>query len=343
MNKNRLYFFDNLKFILITLVVIGHFLMFSSKDDYAMGNFLFIYSFHMPLFVFVTGFFAKRIISADGNRRLNKIISFFIIYLIYKLFIFLICNYVYNVEYVFNFFTESEAPWYLLGCIIWIMITVIFTEVKPKYLFIFSFICFLFISYDNNIVDQFCLSRVLIFYPFYLLGYYITPEQINKIVDILHNKKRYLLLSIVFLTGVYFIFVYCAKDLYFLRPFFTARNPFAYIDFPFDILCTGAFFRAFWFLYLILLGLAIFTIIPNKKTSYSEFGSRTLQVYVLHFIVVLIVMYGSTFSFLVKLFGNHVYAVLIIIGFVTSLVLSLRVFEKPFAKILKLDFSKLYK
>ncbi|MBR2651323.1 acyltransferase family protein [bacterium] len=189
MDKNRLYFFDNLKFILITLVVIGHFLMFSSENEYAKGVFLFIYSFHMPLFVFVTGFFAKKVIHGDENKRLNKIIGFFIIYLIYKFIVFLMYNYIYNEEYDFYIFTEYEVPWYLLACVVWIIITYVFKNIKFKYLFIFSIICFLFIGYDNNIVDQLCLSRVIIFYPFYLLGYYMSEDQLNKLVIFLHNKK----------------------------------------------------------------------------------------------------------------------------------------------------------
>ena len=53
----RNYYWDNLKGILIIFVLIGHFI-----QPYAQlgGLWCTIYLFHMPAFVFVTGFFSKR-------------------------------------------------------------------------------------------------------------------------------------------------------------------------------------------------------------------------------------------------------------------------------------------
>ena len=54
----RVYYFDNLKAALIFLVVIGHVfeLVTSRLIDIA---YMFVYIFHMPLFIFVSGYFAK--------------------------------------------------------------------------------------------------------------------------------------------------------------------------------------------------------------------------------------------------------------------------------------------
>ena len=56
--SNRIALWDNLKFILITLVVGGHFA--DTLIDYSKiysSIFLFIYAFHMPLFIFISGYF----------------------------------------------------------------------------------------------------------------------------------------------------------------------------------------------------------------------------------------------------------------------------------------------
>ena len=56
--SNRIALWDNLKFILITLVVAGHFA--DEIMDYTSiysSIFLFIYAFHMPLFIFISGYF----------------------------------------------------------------------------------------------------------------------------------------------------------------------------------------------------------------------------------------------------------------------------------------------
>ena len=56
--KNRIFLWDNLKFFLICCVVVGHFADQYTDVSNAYGSiFLFIYSFHMPLFIFISGLF----------------------------------------------------------------------------------------------------------------------------------------------------------------------------------------------------------------------------------------------------------------------------------------------
>jgi len=69
MGKLRDARFDTLKGMLILLVVCGHFFGHSSQGSLSqvMGNF--IYSFHMPLFVFISGYFtsSRKILSGGGK------------------------------------------------------------------------------------------------------------------------------------------------------------------------------------------------------------------------------------------------------------------------------------
>lgn len=54
--KQRLYGFDNIKFILIFLVVLGHLLEISSPFAGKDMLYKIIYSCHMPVFIFISGF-----------------------------------------------------------------------------------------------------------------------------------------------------------------------------------------------------------------------------------------------------------------------------------------------
>jgi len=50
--KFRDTFYDNLKFFLIVTVVVGHFVSpLTDSSKFCKSLFLFIYTFHMPLFV----------------------------------------------------------------------------------------------------------------------------------------------------------------------------------------------------------------------------------------------------------------------------------------------------
>lgn len=83
MTKERDYFFDNIKAVLIFLVVLGHFLL----PIHEGGNVLvlikrLIYVFHMPLFVFVSGYFSKRIYKA-GKYNFKKILYLIKAYILF--------------------------------------------------------------------------------------------------------------------------------------------------------------------------------------------------------------------------------------------------------------------
>ena len=57
---NRLYYLDNLKGLLIILVILGHAIQFTLPDYENVFAFRLIYSFHMPLFFFISGYLAVR-------------------------------------------------------------------------------------------------------------------------------------------------------------------------------------------------------------------------------------------------------------------------------------------
>ena len=59
MEKIRNDYFDNIKSVLITLVVIGHFLLPLESTRLKDGLVNVIYLFHMPMFIMVSGYFAK--------------------------------------------------------------------------------------------------------------------------------------------------------------------------------------------------------------------------------------------------------------------------------------------
>lgn len=58
MDMARNYKYDNLKALLIFLVVFGHVLE-SVPGEYRRIIYLTIYTFHMPMFIYISGYFSK--------------------------------------------------------------------------------------------------------------------------------------------------------------------------------------------------------------------------------------------------------------------------------------------
>ena len=74
--KSRNVYIDNVKALLIILVVVGHFTDLAVDESEMMKSlFVFIYSFHMPLFIFVNGLLCKHIVK-DRHRVMDKVAVF---------------------------------------------------------------------------------------------------------------------------------------------------------------------------------------------------------------------------------------------------------------------------
>ena len=79
----RIEKWDVLKFVLIFTVVLGHIADYYAAESQVMqGLYMFIYTFHMPLFIFVSGLFSKRTVN---EFRIDKIFGYIVVYLFLKL------------------------------------------------------------------------------------------------------------------------------------------------------------------------------------------------------------------------------------------------------------------
>ncbi|MDO4531302.1 MAG: acyltransferase family protein [Bacillota bacterium] len=80
----RDYHVDNIKGVLIFLVVAGHFLSYLQDQNvtFAIGVRTFIYFFHMPGFIFMSGYLAKGFLKKQNKTE--KLLSYGWLYLLFK-------------------------------------------------------------------------------------------------------------------------------------------------------------------------------------------------------------------------------------------------------------------
>jgi len=83
-SKTRNYHVDNIKGVLIFLVVCGHLLSYLQEMDstFAIGVRTFIYFFHMPGFIFMSGYLAKGFLKKEYKGE--KLLSYAWLYLLFK-------------------------------------------------------------------------------------------------------------------------------------------------------------------------------------------------------------------------------------------------------------------
>ena len=71
--EDRVAYLDNARYWVMLLVVIGHSLTQFTDMDSARGVYVWIYAFHMPFFVLISGYTARRYMG--DARQVRRIVS----------------------------------------------------------------------------------------------------------------------------------------------------------------------------------------------------------------------------------------------------------------------------
>jgi len=267
----RDYHVDNIKGVLILLVVCGHLLSYlqDMNSTFAIGVRTFIYFFHMPGFIFMSGYLAKGFLKKQYKGE--KLLSYAWLYLIFKDAIDLV-HFIFRRPYfannshttelilivagfclgiwllsqlysrfpafrngfillvvLFSFlktdvFTVGAAPWYLLALILWHIVVWLTNNMQPKYVLTAAVFLAAFINYQDHVGKFLTLSRAVNFLPFFLLGFYMTKERFEKIVN--HPRwKR--ILSILFLLSAAVITINGRAIKKWLGVFFFGVSPYS--------------------------------------------------------------------------------------------------------------------
>lgn len=271
----RDYLFDNIKCLLIILVVAGHII---ENIDNSTVNYIYkiIYSFHMPAFIFVTGYFAR----FRPEKILRKIVLPYIVFqTLYILFDYFVLHQAdtFNLQYTKPYW----IMWYLMATLFYHMI-IPFIEYdsnnKRIIVIVISVMISLLAGYNNSIGYFLSVSRICVFMPFFILGYYASKSDISaKICQLKTPVKA----ALIILSAIA-----CFLGTLFVKQDIITRN-ILYCSYGYEKTGSNPMIRLacmiialFWICLLTL-------IIPKKKvTIISWVGSKTFWIYVLHGFIV---------------------------------------------------------
>ncbi len=320
--NRRLYIFDNIKFILMALVVVGHYAdVGASVSEGYRSLYVFIYSFHMPLFLFLSGLFHK------NTKILQKTVTFVSLGFLSKLLIYLTRLILFK-NAAFNFFADGGLPWFMFVLAMFIGVSYLLRNVDKKIVLGVSVLVALIAGYISSVGDFLYLSRFFVFYPFYLLGM-MTP----KIVLINLNKMKAAKIISAAVLIIWFVICFTQIDtIYPLRYLFTGRNSFMLVE---NFKVWGFFWRIVCYLITVIVSLAVICIAPRKKLEIiSDFGKNTLQVYFWQTTVLLILRKIGLAAWLIEYpFGRFVW---LVIGLGVTFLLSTKYFSFPTKQVSKL-------
>lgn len=265
LNNKRDYLFDNLKALLIFLVVFGHCIEKYIHDSNMLRSlYLFIYIFHMPLFIFVSGYFSKNIEKCKKNSIDNILIPYILFNIVWYG-----VNSILDRKLTFSFIAPGWALWYLLSLFYW-RISLQYL-VKIKNIIVISVILAIVLGIVG--ISSLSISRTFAFLPFFLLGYYCDNKIIYRIKNI-DKKYCYLSLISIFIISMYIVYNFDVNVMF-------LYNSQSYSDFNLNILL-GMSFKFSSYIGAIILSISVINLIPANKKFYSYIGKYTLTVYLLH-------------------------------------------------------------
>ena len=263
LNSERQYYFDNAKFILIILVVLGHGMELVG-GEWINSLYRLIYIFHMPCFVLVSGYFSKKY---EKQTFIDNIIQYIVFQLAYNLFSF----FVLKTELSIQFTTPFWLLWFSFAIIAWKSFLPQITKLKLPVSIIIFFVIGILVGYESTVNYYLSLSRIIVFFPLFIIGYYMNFDMIKRI------KKLGVVIPCIVFTIV-FILIRTKIVNIDVRIFY---GSYSYKALGLNMWYSGLY-RIVQYSATILLSICFFSIIPNKKTWYSILGTRTLQVYLLH-------------------------------------------------------------
>jgi len=297
---NRDIKLSNIKGTLILLVVFGHMIEVYKTDYY--DTLLFIYSFHMPLFVFISGYLAKR-------AKISKIFNLLLIYLIFQT---LYYGFISVMSMTFDLTVDYVVPyfhlWYIISMIFWYILALLINKLKLNFikkliLVILSvIISYLSRFYTEEIVSyvkiiypkfysySFTYQRALTFAPYFLLGFFIKREKLTEIYSSLKMNKIIFLISSVIVLGIFQVLNAENLEAIFKGSKGTEVLVNANINIYLEVLLS--YIISIWFGYLFI------NIINNKRNILTMWGDHSLAIFLFHpFVVITLGMMKNKIQF----------------------------------------------
>ena len=272
--KQRILSVDFVKFISIFLVVWCHVIEGIDTDGFWQNSVHHVvYSFHMPLFMLLSGYFSYSSLNKDWkeifvSKFCQLILPTFLFYIIQE---FILYSLSFTLHIPHTYEPPFNAFWFL-KCL-FLCYIILYLSLKFKILLVSVIVLTLF---------PYIPWLVSFMYPYFVLGY-LT----HKIESKYHFLKKYVWISIPF-------FVFC---LYFWDSEYTIYNtPIKIIDYRTGTFDINNLYVTFYRFFIGLLGsLSVYFVIVKIYSSIknlhivhwmTSYGMYTMGIYLIHIILV---------------------------------------------------------
>jgi fucose 4-O-acetylase-like acetyltransferase len=267
----------------------------------------------MPAFILIAGYFSHGFLKKGYYSKI--FLKVLLPYVIFQLLYTLYYDYYQGLNFDLQFFTPRWTLWFLVSLFFWKLMIPLFSR--------FSFLIGMLIAIGLGVgvgyfdgIDRFLsISRTLVFFPFYLLGFHLDKNHF-EILRMSFFKKLGLFVFIMMLLVSHTIVPYDFSD------WLKGTNVFEHSH---DFL-----YRIAIYLSMALSTFSFLSLNTSKKTRFTHVGKNSFYVFILHGFVVRTVMDSKFAQYLDNYYG---YVFILLLAFLTTITLGSERVAKLFHKI----------
>ncbi len=309
--KERVAYLDNARYWVMLLVVIGHSLTQFVAMDSARGVYVWIYAFHMPFFILISGYTARRYMG--DARQVRRIISTLVVpYLIVETSIQVILRHYTGEPDPYMLLSPQWLAWFMAALFVWRLTTPIWRALKYP---ITTSIAISLLVGLIEVPNVLALPKILGFLPFYVIGLHMTRAHFERLADLRIRVASAVLLTVTFVV----CYLYSSgwtldwllwKQRYGEDPL--AASPLEGITQRAELLVIG-----------LVMTFAALSLVPRRRSWTTTMGERTFYCYLLHGYVILVLRYQfGVFDWLDQYGAPAVVATMVVAVVVANLLMT---------------------
>ncbi len=261
-------FFDNAKLLLVMLVVIGHSWTLLPDVSTSAPVYVFLYAWHVPAFVLVTGYLSRSFTFTRANLR--KLATTVVVpYFVFETLLALFRIVVGQEEFGTTLYLDPHWPmWYLSALFLWRLATPLLQRTRHP----LAVAVVISLLGGLNTADVLDISRAMGLLPFFVAGLVMTREQF----DVLARPRVRVVAAATFAVA-FVVATLVAGHL--SKEWLYWRTGYADLGVSFGV---GVLLRLLMMAVAGSLALSALSLIPRSQRWFTPLGAASLVVYLFH-------------------------------------------------------------
>ncbi|HEU5161209.1 MAG TPA: acyltransferase family protein [Streptosporangiaceae bacterium] len=260
-------YYDNVKFLAVVLVVLGHAWYSLADSRLTAAAHLFVYTFHMPVFIVVAGFFSRRFATTPSKvRRLAAGLG--VPYLIFEAAYPLYAHIAHGDRFIWSPLSPYWIMWFLPALFVWRLSAPLWQQLRGP---LVVAVAVSLASGAMRLPDQ-AATRILGFLPFFVIGLLLREEHVERLRT---RPARVAATLVTIAAAVTAVLVAPRLN----EEWFSYRAGYADLGVS---AYAGIAMRMGTLICGLAMTAAFLSLTPRRRTWFTGLGGRSMYVYLLH-------------------------------------------------------------